>query len=215
MVSMVETSNSTQNDNPATEPVVPKTEPLPEGSISSAVSTPEAEGEILMQDVTQTQKRKGGRKPVRKNSSRVAVLNSVFYCFTPDPDRTDPFGFLYLVVVVACFSLISFLLPLSIYHHIHHVFWCSSSIITGCAVGAYRCSSPSDLSLRASPGPRTAFIIIIYHCDCSSLIVLSYPSILAVPLTTYLLCTLLLPSPLQPLSILLSIWTLDPIPSPA
>ncbi|BCR96134.1 bZIP transcription factor [Aspergillus luchuensis] len=68
MVSMVETSNSTQNDNPATEPVVPKTEPLPEGSISSAVSTPEAEGEILMQDVTQTQKRKGGRKPIYATS---------------------------------------------------------------------------------------------------------------------------------------------------
>ncbi|KAL3250356.1 hypothetical protein ABHI18_011254, partial [Aspergillus niger] len=65
---MVETSNSTQNDNPATEPVVPKTEPLPEGSISSAVSTPEAEGEILMQDVTQTQKRKGGRKPIYATS---------------------------------------------------------------------------------------------------------------------------------------------------
>lgn len=83
---MVETSNSTQNDNPATEPVVPKTEPLPEGSISSAVSTPEAEGEILMQDVTQTQKRKGGRKPVRKNSSIRGWLSSICF-FTPDPDR--------------------------------------------------------------------------------------------------------------------------------
>ena len=62
---MVETASSTQNE-PAMDPVVPKTEPLPEGSISSAVSTPEAEGEILMQDVTQTQKRKGGRKPVRR-----------------------------------------------------------------------------------------------------------------------------------------------------
>ncbi|PWY84578.1 hypothetical protein BO94DRAFT_104812 [Aspergillus sclerotioniger CBS 115572] len=67
MVSMVETASSTQNE-PALDPVVPKTEPLPEGSISSAVSTPEAEGEILMQDVAQTQKRKGGRKPIYATS---------------------------------------------------------------------------------------------------------------------------------------------------
>lgn len=67
MVSMIETSNSTHND-PAMDPVVPKPEPLAEGSISSAVSTPDPEGELLPQDVTQTQKRKGGRKPVRKKS---------------------------------------------------------------------------------------------------------------------------------------------------
>ena len=48
------------------DPVIPKPEPIPEGSISSSVSTPEAEVEALTQDVTQTQKRKGGRKPVRK-----------------------------------------------------------------------------------------------------------------------------------------------------
>lgn len=45
--------------------VVPKNEPALEGSISS-MSTPEAEVETLTQDVAQTQKRKGGRKPVRK-----------------------------------------------------------------------------------------------------------------------------------------------------
>ncbi|GMG30046.1 unnamed protein product [Aspergillus oryzae var. brunneus] len=61
---MVDTSNPNPNDT-AMDTVVPKTEPaVLEGSISSAVSTPEAEGEILTQDVAQTQKRKGGRKPV-------------------------------------------------------------------------------------------------------------------------------------------------------
>lgn len=63
---MVETSNSNHNDT-ATDSVVPKSEPLPEGSTSSSVSTPEAEGEVPTQDVAQTQKRKGGRKPVRKS----------------------------------------------------------------------------------------------------------------------------------------------------
>lgn len=43
---------------------VPKHEPAPDGSISSAVSTPDPEAEPLTQDA-QTQKRKGGRKPVR------------------------------------------------------------------------------------------------------------------------------------------------------
>ncbi|KAK1145572.1 hypothetical protein N8T08_004130 [Aspergillus melleus] len=64
MVSMVDTSHSNQNDME----VVPKPEPPIEGSISSAVSTPEAEGEILTQDVAQTQKRKGGRKPIYATS---------------------------------------------------------------------------------------------------------------------------------------------------
>ncbi|EAW09668.1 bZIP transcription factor [Aspergillus clavatus NRRL 1] len=67
MVSMVEASNSNHNDT-APESVVPKAEPLPEGSISSSVSTPEAEGEVPMQDVAQTQKRKGGRKPIYATS---------------------------------------------------------------------------------------------------------------------------------------------------
>jgi hypothetical protein len=64
---MVETSNSNHNDT-ATDSVVPKSEPLPEGSTSSSVSTPEAEGEVPMQDVAQTQKRKGGRKPIYATS---------------------------------------------------------------------------------------------------------------------------------------------------
>jgi hypothetical protein len=57
MVSMV--------DDMAMDPIVPKHEPGPDGSISSAVSTPDPETEPLTQDAAQTQKRKGGRKPVR------------------------------------------------------------------------------------------------------------------------------------------------------
>ncbi|OJJ39229.1 hypothetical protein ASPWEDRAFT_36971 [Aspergillus wentii DTO 134E9] len=64
---MVDTSNSTHNDM-VMDSVIPKTEPIPEGSISSSVSTPEAEGEALTQDVAQTQKRKGGRKPIYATS---------------------------------------------------------------------------------------------------------------------------------------------------
>lgn len=63
MVSMVETSQPEQNDM-VMDAVLPKTEPVPDGSISS-MSTPDAEAEPLTQDTTQTQKRKGGRKPVR------------------------------------------------------------------------------------------------------------------------------------------------------
>jgi len=68
MVSMVEaSSNSTLNNNdPAMESVATKSEPILEGSVSPSVSTPEVEVEALTQDVAQTQKRKGGRKPVRK-----------------------------------------------------------------------------------------------------------------------------------------------------
>lgn len=71
MVSMVETTSHPLQNEPATDPVIPKSEPMPEGSISSAVSTPEADGEILTQDVAQTQKRKGGRKPVRKKTDLI------------------------------------------------------------------------------------------------------------------------------------------------
>jgi hypothetical protein len=48
----------------AMDSVVPKPEPEREGSSSSVGSTPEAEVEAFPQDVAQTQKRKGGRKPV-------------------------------------------------------------------------------------------------------------------------------------------------------
>lgn len=78
---MVETSNPNPNDT-AMDTVVPKTEPaVLEGSISSAVSTPEAEGEILTQDVAQTQKRKGGRKPVRKIYSLPPFILLYFFYF--------------------------------------------------------------------------------------------------------------------------------------
>lgn len=66
MVSMVETGAVNDHDI-SMDTVVPKTEPIQDGhgSISSSVSTPEPEAEALTQDVAQTQKRKGGRKPVR------------------------------------------------------------------------------------------------------------------------------------------------------
>lgn len=59
---MVETSHPEHND---TVDPAPKSEPVPEGSLSS-MSTPDAEAETLTQDAVQTQKRKGGRKPVRR-----------------------------------------------------------------------------------------------------------------------------------------------------
>ncbi|KAJ0424164.1 hypothetical protein BJY00DRAFT_14516 [Aspergillus carlsbadensis] len=69
MVSMVETSHSTHNDMALDQ--VAKSEPLAEGSISSAVSTPDPEAEILMTQEAQSQniqKRKGGRKPIYATS---------------------------------------------------------------------------------------------------------------------------------------------------
>ena len=57
-------------DTSATESILPKPEPIQDGYSSSTPSTPEAEGEVeaeaapSFQDVTQVQKRKGGRKPV-------------------------------------------------------------------------------------------------------------------------------------------------------
>lgn len=74
MVSTVETTNSNSSNNTnnnndtATDTVVPKTEPTQDGSLSSSVSTPEPEAETLTQDVAQTQKRKGGRKPIYATS---------------------------------------------------------------------------------------------------------------------------------------------------
>ena len=62
MVSMVEAS---PDHNDMVMDPVPKFEPLPDGSISSTVSTPDPEVEPLTQEAAQTQKRKGGRKPVR------------------------------------------------------------------------------------------------------------------------------------------------------
>lgn len=63
---MVEASNSNKNNGTVMDTVVPKAEPTRDVSISSSVSTPEAEAEALNRDVAQAHKRKGGRKPVRK-----------------------------------------------------------------------------------------------------------------------------------------------------
>lgn len=81
MVSMVETSHPEQNDM-VMDPVVPKSEPLPDGEISSNVSTPDAEAEPLNQEAAQTQKRKGGRKPVRNTSN--------FFPYLASFDATNP-----------------------------------------------------------------------------------------------------------------------------
>ncbi|KAJ9285524.1 hypothetical protein DTO021C3_6916 [Paecilomyces variotii] len=68
MVSMLEANDSSINNDSPMETVVPKSEPPRDASVSSAVSTPEAEVETLTQDVVQTQKRKGGRKPIYATS---------------------------------------------------------------------------------------------------------------------------------------------------
>lgn len=79
MVSMVEASrsvtNNYNNDSSAMDSVT-KPEPMREVSVCSSVSTPEGEMEALNPDVTQTQKRKGGRKPVCK---------SVIFCYSSLP----------------------------------------------------------------------------------------------------------------------------------
>lgn len=79
MVSMVETASHPGHNDTVMDSVVPKSEPLPDGSISSTVSTPDAEAEPLTQDTTQTQKRKGGRKPVRHHHQ---LANFVFLFFS-------------------------------------------------------------------------------------------------------------------------------------
>ncbi|OJJ51626.1 hypothetical protein ASPZODRAFT_148877 [Penicilliopsis zonata CBS 506.65] len=66
MVSMVEAAEF--NNEMAMDSVMPKSEPPLDGSISSAVSTPEPDAEALTRDPTQTQKRKGGRKPIYATS---------------------------------------------------------------------------------------------------------------------------------------------------
>lgn len=65
---MLEANDSSINNDSPMETVVPKSEPPRDASVSSAVSTPEAEVETLTQDVVQTQKRKGGRKPIYATS---------------------------------------------------------------------------------------------------------------------------------------------------
>jgi hypothetical protein len=79
---MVETASHPERNDTVMDPVVPKSEPLPDGSISSTVSTPDAEAEPLTQDTTQTQKRKGGRKPVRYRLLLPSLPNFVFFSFS-------------------------------------------------------------------------------------------------------------------------------------
>ncbi|KAH8692698.1 hypothetical protein BGW36DRAFT_430451 [Talaromyces proteolyticus] len=69
MVSMVDAGALNDNDI-SMDVVVPKTEPAQDGhaELSSSVSTPEPEEQQLAQDAVQTQKRKGGRKPIYATS---------------------------------------------------------------------------------------------------------------------------------------------------
>lgn len=70
MGSLADSSGLAMKDGNATmEEVAPKPDHShlqnPEGSCSSSVSTPEPDAEVVVQDASQKQKRKGGRKPVR------------------------------------------------------------------------------------------------------------------------------------------------------
>jgi hypothetical protein len=67
MGSLVEVHQDLRDDSHM-DMVVPKSEPNHEGSCSSSVSTPEPDGEVVVQDATQRQKRKGGRKPIYATS---------------------------------------------------------------------------------------------------------------------------------------------------
>jgi hypothetical protein len=73
MVSSAQTSQNKNDNDILMDMVVPKPEPAQDGhdSMSSSVSTPEAEAETLTQGVAQIQKRKGGRKPVCRFNSFV------------------------------------------------------------------------------------------------------------------------------------------------
>ncbi|OAX77270.1 hypothetical protein ACJ72_08434 [Emergomyces africanus] len=68
MGSVVDVSQINSRDGIRMEEVIPKSEPNPEGSSSSSVSTPEPDGETVIQDPAQRQKRKGGRKPIYATS---------------------------------------------------------------------------------------------------------------------------------------------------
>ncbi|KAL2387168.1 hypothetical protein RJZ90_000201 [Blastomyces dermatitidis] len=68
MRSVVNVSQINSRDGIRMEEVIPKSEPNPEGSSSSSVSTPEPDGETVIQDAAQRQKRKGGRKPIYATS---------------------------------------------------------------------------------------------------------------------------------------------------
>ncbi|KAK2737734.1 hypothetical protein FQN55_000949 [Onygenales sp. PD_40] len=68
MGSLVDASQISRDGLGIMEEVIPKSEPNPEGSCSSSVSTPEPDGETVIQDAAQRQKRKGGRKPIYATS---------------------------------------------------------------------------------------------------------------------------------------------------
>jgi hypothetical protein len=80
MVSAVDT-RPMNDDDVSMDTIVPKTEAAQDGhvSMSSSVSTPEPEEQN--QDVAQTQKRKGGRKPVCCRAHTRSLLLLI-----PDPD---------------------------------------------------------------------------------------------------------------------------------
>ncbi|KAG5295290.1 MeaB protein [Histoplasma ohiense] len=68
MGSMVYISQINSRNGMRMEEVIPQSEPNPEGSSCSSVSTPEPDGEILLQGAVKRQKRKGGRKPIYATS---------------------------------------------------------------------------------------------------------------------------------------------------
>lgn len=72
MVSAIE-NGPMRDDDVSMDTIIPKTEGTQDGhgSMSSSVSTPEPEEQN--QDVAQTQKRKGGRKPVRHTYSILSI----------------------------------------------------------------------------------------------------------------------------------------------
>ena len=67
---MGESSHSDPSNDLAMDSVLPKAESLRDVSITSSMSTPEAEVEELDPDTIQAHKRKGGRKPVGKRTWR-------------------------------------------------------------------------------------------------------------------------------------------------
>ena len=67
---MGESSHSDPSNDLAMDSVLPKAESLRDVSITSSMSTPEAEVEELDPDAIQAHKRKGGRKPVGRQSWR-------------------------------------------------------------------------------------------------------------------------------------------------
>lgn len=57
----------------------------PEGSCSSSGSTPEPDGEVPVQEESQRQKRKGGRKPVCPEQNLIIICDSSFVTLVEFP----------------------------------------------------------------------------------------------------------------------------------